>query len=149
LRHLVRATVGRGSAIERGVRIRSKGGLTIGSNSNVNGGTMLDARGGLEIGSLVNISPDVMILTADHDVTSATFDGRTAPVQVADRAWLATRAIVLPGARIGEGAVVAAGAVVHGEVPPWTIVGGNPAREIGRRPPDAQQSIQRYARWLH
>ncbi len=149
LRRLVQAVVGEDTAIERGVTICSRGGLRIGSNTNVNAGTVLDARGGLEIGSLVNISPGVTILSAEHDVASPTFEGRTAPVRIDDRAWIATGAMVLPGTRIAEGAVVAAGAVVHEDVPPWTIVAGNPAREIGRRPSHAQQSLPRYARWLH
>lgn len=149
MRLLVRAAVGRRTSIERRVKVRAKGGLTIGSDTNVNEGTVLDARGNLEIGSLVNISPEVMILTADHDIASPSFGGRTAPTFVHDRAWLATRAMVLPGVRIGEGAVVAAGAVVTGDVSPWTIVAGNPAREVGKRPTDAQKALQPYARWLH
>jgi acetyltransferase-like isoleucine patch superfamily enzyme len=149
MRRLVRATLGEGTAIERRVRVQTKGGLTIGKGCNVNSGTVLDGRGGLVIGSLVNISPDATILTAQHDVASPAFDGQTAPTRVADRAWVSTRAIVLPGTTVGEGAVVAAGAVVSKDVAPWTIVAGNPAREIGRRPQDAQQTLPRYARWLH
>jgi maltose O-acetyltransferase len=52
---------------------------------------------------------------------------------VGDRAWIGYRAIVLPGVSIGEGAVVGAGAVVSRDVPPFTIVAGNPARPIGER----------------
>jgi maltose O-acetyltransferase len=149
MRRLVQATIGQDTVIERGVRVHTKGGLTIGANTNVNAGTVLDARGGLQIGSLVNISPDVSILTAQHDVASPSFEGRTHSTRVDDRAWLSTRSMVLPGVRIGEGAVVAAGAVVSKDVPPWTIVAGNPAIEVGRRPADAQQTLPRYARWLH
>ena len=47
--------------------------------------------------------------------------------------WIATGAIVLPGVTIGEGAVVGAGSVVARDVPPWTVVAGNPAREIKKR----------------
>jgi acetyltransferase-like isoleucine patch superfamily enzyme len=57
--------------------------------------------------------------------------------------------MVLPGSRVGEGAVVAAGAVVRGEVEPWSIVAGNPARQVGDRPTDAQSSMLPYRRWLH
>ena len=52
---------------------------------------------------------------------------------IEDYVWVATRATVLPGVTIGEGAVVAAGAVVTKDVEPYTIVGGVPARSIGVR----------------
>jgi acetyltransferase-like isoleucine patch superfamily enzyme len=51
-------------------------------------------------------------------------------IVVGDKAWIGTRAVLLRGARIGEGAIVGAGTVVNGNVPPHTIVAGNPARII-------------------
>ena len=50
-----------------------------------------------------------------------------------DNVWVATGAVILPGVTIGEGAVVAAGAVVVKDVEPWTVVGGNPAKFIKKR----------------
>ena len=47
--------------------------------------------------------------------------------------WIGARAIILPGVTIGEGAVVAAGAVVTKDVEPWAVVGGNPAKFIKKR----------------
>jgi maltose O-acetyltransferase len=64
---------------------------------------------------------------------SPDFAGRTAPVVIEDFAWLGSRAMVLPGVTVGKGAVVAAGAVVTRDVPPYAIVGGVPARVIGER----------------
>lgn len=55
---------------------------------------------------------------------------KRAPVVIEDRVWIGFNAIVLKGVTIGRGAVVAAGAVVTRDVPPYTIVGGNPARVI-------------------
>ena len=55
-------------------------------------------------------------------------------IEIADIAWIGARAIVLWGARIGEGAIVGAAAMVDFEVPPYTIVAGNPARLIGTVP---------------
>ena len=52
------------------------------------------------------------------------------PVRIGDGAWLASRAVVLPGVTVGEGAIVAAGAVVTRSVEPHTLVGGVPARLI-------------------
>lgn len=55
-------------------------------------------------------------------------------VQIGDYAWISRRAVILPGVTIGEGAVVAAGAVVTKNVAPYTVVGGVPAKFVAERP---------------
>jgi acetyltransferase-like isoleucine patch superfamily enzyme len=149
LRHLARCSIADGCAVERSVTITGKGGVRVGAGTNVNRGVLLDGRGGLLIGAGVNISPEAMLLTAEHDVRSAVFAGRTLPVAIGDRAWIATRAIVLPGTTVGEGAVIGAGAVVRGQIPARTVWAGNPARKIADRPADAQRRMTRYRRWFH
>jgi acetyltransferase-like isoleucine patch superfamily enzyme len=57
-----------------------------------------------------------------------------ASIKIRDKAWLGFNVIVLKGIEIGEGAVVAAGAVVTKDVPDWSLVGGNPARLIRELP---------------
>lgn len=54
-------------------------------------------------------------------------------VEIGPYAWICSRSIILPGIKIGEGAVVASGAVVTKDVPPYAVVGGVPARVIGQR----------------
>lgn len=66
---------------------------------------------------------------------------------ISDRAWIAYRAIILPGVTIGEGAVVGAGAVVMKDVEPYTIVGGNPAKVIKKRSLDLDYTLK-YNPWL-
>ena len=56
-----------------------------------------------------------------------------APVTIGSNVWIAARSIILPGRKVGAGAVVAAGAVVVNDVEPWTVVGGNPAKFITKR----------------
>jgi galactoside O-acetyltransferase len=56
------------------------------------------------------------------------------PVRICDKAWVGLNVIIMKGVEIGEGAVVAAGSVVTKSVPPWTVVAGNPAREIREIP---------------
>lgn len=148
LRRLLGASVGAGTSVGRKVRIQCKGGLRIADGCNINAGVQLDARGGLTIGSRVNISPEAMLLSAEHDIRSPAFEGRSTPTVVESRSWIASRAIVLPGTVVGEGAVVGAGAVVRGHVEPWSVVVGNPARRIGDRPSDAQSELPPYQRWL-
>jgi acetyltransferase-like isoleucine patch superfamily enzyme len=83
------------------------------------------------IGANVRIAPYTIILDSDfHDVIDHFSEGRSAPVVIEDNVWIATRATILKGVRIGRNSVVAAGAVVTHDVPPNTIVAGVPARVI-------------------
>lgn len=107
--------------------------LSIGENSVINANCRLDNRGGLTIGENVSISEGVIILTADHDITSSAFAGRSREVTIEDYVWLGTRAMIMPGITIGKGAVVAAGAVVTRNVDPLCVVAGVPAKVIKMR----------------
>jgi maltose O-acetyltransferase len=140
--------VGERCAVQRGVRITTPGGLRIGDDTIVGRQTLLESSGGLTIGRHVNISPQAVLLSGDHDPHSPTFVARRRPVVIGDAAWIAYRAIVLPGTELGEGTIVAAGAVVRGRIPARTIVAGNPAVPIGKRDPAAQASLPPYRRFL-
>lgn len=120
--------------IYHGFQIRAARNLHIGMRTSVGDGAILDARGGVTLGRDVNISTQVMIWSAQHDWQAPGFDYIQAPVDIGDHVWIGPRAIVLPGTTIGEGAVVAAGAVVRGVVAPYTLVGGVPAKFIADRP---------------
>ena len=85
------------------------------------------------IGTKVAISRESFICTASHDITKPNRPLVTAPITICDGVWIGARAIILPGVTIGEGSVVAAGAVVTKNVDPFTVVGGNPAKFIKRR----------------
>jgi maltose O-acetyltransferase len=115
--------------------------VSIGSDTFVNAGCVLDATAPITIGDRVALGPGVLITTSSHLIGAP--DRRSGllivePVVVGDGAWLASRAVVLPGVTIGEGAVVGAGAVVTDDVAPHSFVGGVPARTI--RPLDAPDS---------
>jgi maltose O-acetyltransferase len=77
-----------------------------------------------------------MIYTLQHDVDSPSFDVMGGPVIIEDYVYLGPRAIVLPNVRISYGAVVAAGAVVTSDVPPFAVVGGVPAQYLRERSHD-------------
>lgn len=93
------------------------------------------------MGDDISIGPEAAVLTLSHDPQSAQFSDKGGAVEIGDRAWIAFRAIILPGVTIGEGAVVAAGSVVTKDVPPFTIVAGVPAKEIGKRNADLNYSL--------
>ena len=116
------------------------GSFNMGNNSTINQKCHLDNRGGLTIGSNVSISSEVCILTADHDPNTADFAGRCRGVSIEDYAFIGTRAMILAGVTIGQGAIVAAGAVVSRDVLPYEIVAGIPARVIGSRRKDLDYS---------
>lgn len=110
------------------------GRITIGAGTVVNRGVILDGRFPLTIGENVSVSIQTMILTLQHDLAASDFGAVGAPVVIGDRAFLGARALVLPGITIGEGAAIAAGAVVADDVEPFAIVAGVPAKVIGSRP---------------
>lgn len=87
----------------------------------------------ISVGKQATVSQGVKLCTAGHDITSRTMELTTAPIHIGANAWVAGWSLILPGVAIGEGAVVAAGAVVTKDVDSWTVVGGNPAKVIKKR----------------
>ena len=126
--------IGKGSELAMGIYLQMPSRVTIGRDTYINRGVWLDGRGIVKIGNSVTISPRVTISSAGHDAQSTTFEYASAPISIGDYAWVGINATILKGVTIGEGAVVAAGAVVTKDVEPYTIVAGVPARKIGDRP---------------
>jgi maltose O-acetyltransferase len=133
--------IGRGTSVLMGVTIWRPGGLVIGCHSTINNGCVIDSRGTIKIGDSVNLAGYVQIWTADHDPDHPWHKTRHAAVEIGNHAWIATRATILPGVKIGEGAVVAAGSLVNKDVPPYWIVGGVPARKLRERSRDLKYKI--------
>ena len=127
--------VGGRVALQRGVRIVvDSGRLSIGAGTNVNGlGTKILCAESVTIGAGCTFSWEVQVLDNDfHAITSGgTQQPSRAPVVIGDRVWVGTRAVILKGVTIGDGAIVAAGAVVTKDVPPGAIVAGLPAKVVG------------------
>lgn len=123
--------VGPGANIEHGADFGSGRGIRLGRRSGL--GVNCRVGGPLTLGDDVMMAPGVIILTQNHQ-----FDNLEVPmldqgyttskgVVIEDDVWIGTNAIILPGRRLGKGAIIAAGAVVTKDVPPYAIVGGNPA----------------------
>ncbi|MFP7753822.1 acyltransferase [Thermodesulfobacteriota bacterium B35] len=113
--------------------------LILGDNVGINMGCMLNANGGLEIGKNTLLGPGVVIWSQNHiytrrDIPVAKQGYECKRVIIGEDVWIGARAIILPGVRVGKGAVVGAGAVVTGDVASFSIVAGVPARQIKERP---------------
>lgn len=105
--------------------------VTIGKDCFIQQCCTFFGRGGITIGNGVFIGPKCNFITINHDVNpdnrSATY-GR--PIVIEDKVWIGINSTILPGIRIGYGSIVGAQSVVTHDVPPMTIVAGNPARII-------------------
>jgi len=125
--------IGKGSTIHMGARFYDPRNIEIGQDSIIGEGVVLDGRDKLIIGNHVDIASEVMIYNSEHDINDPHFLAKKSSVFIDDYVFIGPRAIILPGVKIGKGAIVAASAVVTKDVPPFAIVGGVPAKIIGER----------------
>ncbi len=116
-------------------------GLSIGEHCTLGNDGFYDARDTITIGSCVNIAAEVRIYTREHDIDDPFFAETGGPVVIEDYAYIGTRVTIMPGVRIGHGAVVASGAVVTKDVPPFMLVGGVPAKVIRERAHDLRYKL--------
>lgn len=136
------------ATVHRRLTLFHFGRLEIGSDSVINSGCYLDNRGGIRIGSNVSISHDTKIYTAGHDIDDDCFPLKLKQVVIQDDACIFSNSLIMPGVTVGAGSIVLAGAVVIRDVPPWSIVGGNPATVLRRRGIDQARYRHQYRYWL-
>lgn len=114
-------------------------GIAVGARTSIGMSNVLQGQGGIRIGSDVLLGPNVVIMSENHK-----FERRDLPIReqgetrqcvdIGDDVWVGSNVTILAGVKVGNGAIVAAGAVVNKDVAPFTIVGGVPAKQIGIRP---------------
>lgn len=140
---IMKIKIGKDSSIHMETYInRNK--ITIGNGTSINRKCYLDGRGSIYIGNNVSISPEVCLITADHEANSRNFSYRVRNIRIGDYVWIGTRAIILPGVIIGKGAIIASGAVVTKDVPNFEIYGGVPAKFIGKR----EENLDYSCKWF-
>lgn len=110
---------------------KARANLSVGEGAVINAFVHIDATAPVEIGAGVGIGHHVVIITAGHEIGPPEFRAGPMvpqPVVIGPGAWISARVTILPGVRIGAGAVVTAGSVVRRDVPDNTVVAGVPAR---------------------
>jgi putative colanic acid biosynthesis acetyltransferase WcaF len=127
------AKIGKHCTIRRTSRVYYPWLLTLGDLSSLGDKVEVYNLGTVELGDRVTVSQEAYLCAGTHDYRYRAMPLVTRPILIGSDAWICARAFVGPGVTVGEGGVVAAGAVVAKDVEAWTIVGGNPARFIKAR----------------
>ena len=165
-RTIFRVSIGKNSSIHWLARFNLPSGVEIGHNTIIGNDAFLDGRSyrtwtpgqnkfatyiqeffraknrSLQIGNNVSIAGEVRIFTMQHDIDDPNFKEVGEPVVIDDYVVIGTRVTILPGVHIGEGAVVATGAVVTRDVAPYTVVGGVPAIFIRNREKNLRYTLK-------
>ena len=115
--------------IDPAARLSCPANIAIGSHCTI-GKCRLYALDRIEVGERAIIGDGVYVCTGSHDIFADDFHLVTAPIVIEDGVWVATGATILPGVRVGRGAVVGAMAVVSKDVPAGAVVVGNPAKIV-------------------
>ncbi len=127
--HEIFPTMGEGSRINAPLTAIRPHMVEIGRNVVVMPGCLMMSAGGITIEDEVLIAANVQLISNNHDLDNRNII-TCKPVRICRRAWIGAGATILPGVTVGENAVVGAASVVTHDVPPMTIVAGNPARVI-------------------
>lgn len=130
---LTGAIVGDKVTVHSQVRFYALGNLEIGAGSTLNKHVLIDNRGLVKIGKNVNISHSCQIYTQTHDINKNGAPLMTKNVVIGDHAWLFPNVTIMPGVKIGHGAVLYPSAVVTKNVDNFSVVAGNPARHLKYR----------------
>ena len=117
------------------------GDLVMGENCFINPQCVIYTGNGITMGNFVLLAPGVMIMPTNHafgrrdiSIRQQGFQLSKGGIIIEDDVWVGANSVVLDGAHIGKGAIIAAGSVVIGNVPSYEIWGGSPARKLKERP---------------
>ena len=119
--------------VHQRARIQIPWNLTMHDRAALGDGACAYTLGKIEIGARATVAQEAYLCAGTHDFSHPDIPLQTAPIRVGEDAFVGARAFVLPGISVGARAVVGAMSVVTRDVPPDTVVAGNPARVIGQR----------------
>ncbi len=127
------ARIAAGVVIKPGVRVKYPWLLEVGENSWIGEDAWIDNLALVSVGSNACISQGAYLCTGNHDWTDPAFGLIVRTIRIGDGAWVGARAVICPGAELGEGAIASAGSVVAGSLKPFMIYSGNPAAPVKPR----------------
>ncbi len=133
LLRLFGARIGRGVVIKPGFRVKYPWLLSTGDHCWLGEDAWIDNMAAVRLGSNVCISQGAYLCTGNHDWSDPAFGLIVRQISIDDGAWIGARAVLCPGAAIGQCAVVTAGSVVTRRVPAFEIHGGNPSQFLRKR----------------
>jgi acetyltransferase-like isoleucine patch superfamily enzyme len=142
-----RSSIILGPDVCRDFHLVEPGRLTIGIGTVLNGHCYINAQGGVRIGRYCHIAKGLTLLSSSHNFRSRVaipYDDTDIfkPVEIGEAVWIGANVCIHPGSAIGDGAIIALGAVVRGIVPPCAIVAGNPAEVVGWRDRDMFERLR-------
>jgi acetyltransferase-like isoleucine patch superfamily enzyme len=109
------------------------GRIEIGNHTFINYGSSIAARASVKIGANCLLGHYTFVMDNNqHDIVRHTELPQSDPVIIEDHVWIGSKAVILPGVRIGSRAVIGAGSIVTKDIPPRCVAAGNPARVIRR-----------------
>lgn len=129
------ASCGKNVNIERAATFSKE--VSLGNNSDI--GYKCELHGPIAIGDDVMMGPEVVMYTRNHETSSLEvpmrLQGETVPnpIKIGNDCWIGHRVLILPGVQLGDHTIVAAGAVVTKSFPPYSVIGGVPAKLLQRR----------------
>ncbi len=127
------ASIGKSVNIYSSAKIWAPWNLRIGDYSCLGPHVDCYNQGMITIGSNVVVSQKTYLCASSHDYTKLHFPLELHPISINDQTWIAADCFIGPGVKIGEGALIGARSAVFSDVERWTIVGGNPAKVLGKR----------------
>ncbi len=133
LLRLFGAEIGEGAVIKPGVRVKFPWKLKIGNHSWLGEDCWIDNLAPVTLGNHVCLSQGVYLCTGSHDWSDPAFVLQSKPIRIGDGAWIAARAVLAPGTVVGQHAVIGLNSMASGDIPPFEIHVGNPARFVRRR----------------
>jgi len=125
--------IGKESIIWAGNSLNVNDNFKAGNNVIIGPNNVFLIRGGIVIGDNVNISGFSYFISQYHNINDPYGHTKLSKIIIEDNVWIATNSTILPGVKLGKGSVVAAGSVVTKNVTPYSVVAGNPAKEIKKR----------------
>ncbi len=130
--------IGENCQLQNDIIISVANRISLGNDIYIGNGATLNGLGGVTIEDGVIIGPNVFIHSANHrfrDAEYLPYDQFHVfkEVVIKENVWIGANVCITPGTVIGEGAIVGMGTVLHGEIPAYSIVAGNPYKIIGKR----------------